>query len=76
VEGLLSARLLLALALLALQLSAHALAQPVPAWAMSHAAYAVLTMLERWLATPQGPGRSFDGQWSTPPAPTCCSWRR
>jgi hypothetical protein len=57
--------------LLALQLSAHALAQPVPAWAMSSPPYAVLTMLERWLATPQGPGRSFDGQWSTPPAPTC-----
>lgn len=63
-KAFMSARLLLALALLALQLSAHALAQPVPTWAMAlTAAYAVLTMLERWLATPQGPGRSFDGQW-------------
>ena len=63
-KAFMSARLLLALALLALQLSANALAQPVPAWVFwLTGAYAVLTALERWRATPQGPGRSFDGQW-------------
>ena len=63
-KAFMSARLLLALALLALQSSASALSQPVPNWVFAlTAAYALLTALERWLAAPQGPGRSFDGQW-------------
>ena len=59
-----SARVLLALAIVALQLSANALSQPVPTWLFAvSGAYVVLTVIERWLARPQGPGRSFDGQW-------------
>lgn len=59
-----SARVLLALALLGLQFSAHALRQSVPLWLTGLGlGYLVLTTLARLLARPRGPGRSFDSQW-------------
>lgn len=63
-KAFMSARVVLALALLGLQVAAHRLAQPLPLWLLGLGlGYAVLTLLARLLARPQGPGRSFDSQW-------------
>ncbi len=63
-KAFMSARVLLALAVLGLQISAHHLSQPLPGWIFGlSAAYIAVTVLQRGLAQPRGPGRSFDGQW-------------
>ncbi len=65
-KAFMSARVLLALAVLGLQISAHSLSQPLPGWIFwLSAGYITVTVLQRWLARPRGPGRSFDGQWLT-----------
>ena len=65
-KAFMSARVLLALAVLGLQISAHSLSQPLPDWVFwLSAGYIAVTMLQRGLARPRGPGRSFDGQWFT-----------
>ena len=50
-----SARVLLALAVLGLQISAHSLSQPLPDWVFwLSAGYIAVTMLQRGLARPRG----------------------
>ena len=59
-----SARVLLALAILGLYLGLHMLGRPQPLrLLLLYLAYGALTLLVRLLATPRGPGRSFDPQW-------------
>ena len=63
-KAFMTARAALALALLALQLGAHRLAQPLPLWMFGVSlGYVALTVGARWLARPRGPGRAFDSQW-------------
>lgn len=63
-KAFMSARLALAAALLALQVGAHVLAQPLPLWLIGVSlGYFVLAVLVRVLAKPRGPGRAFDSQW-------------
>lgn len=59
-----SARVLVALAVLGLHMAVHLTARPQPAWLLALCAgYLVLTALVRTMATPSGPGRHFDAQW-------------
>ena len=62
--GFMSARVLLALALLSLHLLLDSNVRVVPSWLLALGlAYLALTVLVRLLARPSGPGRSFDAQW-------------
>ena len=59
-----SARLLIAAAILGLHVAVHFLVRPLPLWILGLCTgYLAMTVLARTLATPQGPGRSFDRQW-------------
>ena len=59
-----SARVIIALALLGLQLALHLLARPVSPWLLGvSAVYALFTVAVRVMGEPRGPGRAFDGQW-------------
>ena len=59
-----SARVIIALALLGLQLALHLLARPVSPWLLGvSAVYALFTIAVRVMGEPRGPGRAFDGQW-------------
>ncbi|MFV0681618.1 two-component system sensor histidine kinase NtrB [Ottowia sp.] len=60
-----SARVLIAVAILALLLSlSHNNTHAMPDWLLWLAGgFTVVTVLVRWLARPQGPGRAFDAQW-------------
>jgi two-component system sensor histidine kinase PilS (NtrC family) len=59
-----SARLLIALALLGLHIGLHLLGRPLTAWLLGWClAYLILTMAARLILRPRGPGRAFDGQW-------------
>ena len=59
-----SARVLMALAILAMHLAVHVWVRPVPIWVLAVCVgYVVLTILVRVLARPRGPGRPFDAQW-------------
>lgn len=63
-EAFMSARIVLALAILGLHASADTLTQALPGWAYSAAiAYVVLTLVELVFMHPPGPGQSFDSQW-------------
>ncbi len=62
--ALMSARLLVALALLGLQLGLQLMGRPAVPWLLGACTvYAVLTALVRLKARPSGPGRPFDAQW-------------
>ena len=59
-----SARVLLALALLGLHLGLHLLGRPLSAWLLGWCvAFVVLALAARLLLRPRGPGRAFDAQW-------------
>ena len=59
-----SARVIIALALLGLQLALHLLARPVSPWLLGvSAVYALFTVAVRVMGEPRGPGLAFDGQW-------------
>ena len=59
-----SARVLIALALLGLQLVLHVLARPGSPWLLgTSVAYALFTIAVRVMGEPRGPGRAFDSQW-------------
>ena len=59
-----SARLLLAAAILGIHVAMHIWARPLPYWMLlACAAYLILAILVRALAQPSRPGRAFDGQW-------------
>ena len=59
-----SARLLIAAAILGLHVAVHFWVRPLPLWILGLCTgYLAMTVLARTLATPQGPGRSFDRQW-------------
>ena len=60
-----SARLLIAAAILGLHVAVHFWVRPLPLWILGVCAiYLAMTILVRVLATPRGPGRSFDRQWA------------
>ena len=60
----LSARVVIALAILGLHLGLRLLGRPASAWVLGWClAYLVLTVAVRLLARPQGPGRGFDALW-------------
>lgn len=62
--GFMSARILIAVAVLALQWSLHTVAHPIPPWLLAMCmAYLGFTVLVRWLARPRGAGQPFDTQW-------------
>ena len=62
--GFMSARVLIALAILTLQWSLHTATRPVPRWLLGLCVgYLVITVLVRLLARPRGAGRPFDAQW-------------
>ena len=59
-----SARVLIALALVGLQLVLHVLARPGSPWLLgTSVAYALFTIAVRVMGEPRGPGRAFDSQW-------------
>ncbi len=59
-----SARVLLALALLGLHVGLHLLGRPLTAWLLGWCvAFVVLTVAARLLLKPSGPGPAFDTQW-------------
>lgn len=63
-SGFMSARVLLALTLVALHSVLGSGVRAVPVWLLALSlAYLTLTVLVRLLARPRGPGRSFDAQW-------------
>ncbi|TAN09607.1 MAG: HAMP domain-containing histidine kinase [Burkholderiaceae bacterium] len=63
-EAFMSARIVLALAILGLHASADTATQALPGWAYSAAiAYTVLTLVELIFMRPPRPGQSFDSQW-------------
>ncbi|MDR1968564.1 MAG: PAS domain-containing sensor histidine kinase [Burkholderiaceae bacterium] len=62
-QGLMSARVVVALTMLGLHLAPHR-AAPMPTWALPLClAYLAVTLLTRLLAAPRGPGQPFDVQW-------------
>ena len=59
-----SARVLVALALLGLHISLHLLGRPVTVWVLGCCtAFVVVTAAARLALRPRGPGRAFDAQW-------------
>lgn len=59
-----SARMLLALAIFGLHLSAYWMAQGLSLWTTGFSlAYLLLTVLQRFGLQPRGPGQSFGAQW-------------
>ena len=59
-----SARIVMAVAILGMHLAVHSWARPMPLWVLGAClGYLVLTILVRVLARPRGPGRPFDAQW-------------
>ena len=59
-----SARLLIAAAILGLHVAVHFWARPLPLWILGLCTgYLAMTVLVRVLARPRGPGRAFDRQW-------------
>ena len=59
-----SARVLVALALLGLHISLHLLGRPITAWVLGCCtAFVVVTAAARLALRPRGPGRAFDAQW-------------
>ena len=59
-----SARVLVALALLGLHIGLHLLGRPVTVWVLGCCtAFVVVTAAARLALRPRGPGRAFDAQW-------------
>ena len=59
-----SARVLVALALLGLHIGLHLLGRPVTVWMLGCCtAFVVVTAAARLALRPRGPGRAFDAQW-------------
>ncbi len=59
-----SARIVMAVAILGMHLAVHAWVRPLPLWVLGAClGYLMLTILVRVLARPRGPGRPFDAQW-------------
>ena len=59
-----SARVLVALALLGLHIGLHLLGRPVTVWVLGCCtAFGVVTAAARLALRPRGPGRAFDAQW-------------
>ena len=59
-----SARVLVALALLGLHIGLHLLGRPITAWMLGCCtAFVVVTAAARLALRPRGPGRAFDAQW-------------
>ena len=59
-----SARVLLAAAILGIHVAMHIWARPLPDWMLvASMAYLVMAILVRALAQPRNPGRAFDAQW-------------
>ena len=59
-----SARVLVALALLGLHIGLHLLGRPVTVWVLGFCtAFVVVTAAARLALRPRGPGRAFDAQW-------------
>lgn len=59
-----SARIVMAVAILGMHLAVHLWARPLPLWVLAAClGYLALTILVRVLARPRGPGRPFDAQW-------------
>ena len=58
-----SARVLVALALLGLHIGLRLLGRPVTVWVLGCTAFVVVTAAARLALRPRGPGRAFDAQW-------------
>ncbi len=59
-----SARVLMALAILGIHVAMHVWARPLPSWLLGACTvYLMLAIAVRVMARPRGPGRAFDAQW-------------